>query len=407
MINRTDLPHLPALLRPLADASAALGHLACALETTRLHHAWLWRETARVAAKISQFSGHRVQIGRLVQALAGVPLEPAEDDAGLAAARRVFLTAVPLFQASSSVESTDVHRELFQPLWPLDRGCGPEDGNGQDTACSDRNRPGVGDDKAADGVAAEDELRLFVHDLTDMAGLDSRPALLDLFLELRRHPATRRLPIGLARLALPLALHQAGVVPKAVPALIGGRLPLRAGWSPAEEDAITPWLARGLAALAEEAADAGRRLGELVERHRSWHACLAEVGLRCHARSPVVLDLLAATPVLSASLVARHLGCTSQGAGAMLRRLAELGIVSEATSRARWKIYVAGDLKPPAVGEGEGECPLVPSAPAPEFDHDALEATLDGLFADLERLNLRTRKTLAAPQNQRCHPGRR
>lgn len=90
MFDRTDSVHWPTLIRPLTEASTALGHLSHALETTPLHPAWMWRETARVSAKISQISSYRVRAERLMLHLAGVALEPAEDDTGLAAARRIF-----------------------------------------------------------------------------------------------------------------------------------------------------------------------------------------------------------------------------------------------------------------------------------------------------------------------------
>ena len=45
---------------------------------------------------------------------------------------------------------------------------------------------------------------------------------------------------------LPLALHRAGLVPKAVPGLLGGRLPLIASM---DGGGVTVWLARALDAL--------------------------------------------------------------------------------------------------------------------------------------------------------------
>jgi hypothetical protein len=308
--------------------------------------------------------------------LAGIPLDPAEDDAGLAAARRSFLVAAPLFRTSPKVDSIEAHQELFQPLWPSRRL------DGRDKI-----------EEEGDMATAEDRLRHMVRELVGFAGLETRPPLVDLLIELHRHETPRRLPPSLARLALPLSLHQAGLVPKAAPGLVGGRL----SFQTAEGEPVTPWFGRALSTLAKEATGAERRLAELTRQHQAWHAVLRKAGLRGHARTPAVVDLLAATPVLSASLVAKHLGCTPQGAGSMLRQLVELGIVTEATPRARWKIYLAGDLtlaNDERSGAGEGALSF--SEPLPEVDRDAMEATLDELFADLERLDRRAKATLTA-----------
>ncbi|MDH3664068.1 MAG: hypothetical protein OEU92_29315 [Alphaproteobacteria bacterium] len=395
MLDRPDAPHWPTLLRPLCDASSALGKLAHALETTPLHPAWLWRETALVAARIGQFSGYRVRSDRLMRSLAGVPLDAAEDDTGLAAARRIFLAAAPLFRAHQQLDSPGSNLELFEPLWADHR--------------SDSGMPAEGPGMAA-GDAAQverpgeiDQLLSLVRELAGFAGLETRPPLLDLFMEFRRHRTPRQLPPSLARLALPLALHRTGLAPKAAPGLLGGRLPLAAASPVAtlaplaatEGEPVTPWLARGLSALAREAEGSKRRLSALTRQHSAWRALLGDAGLRGHSRSPLVLDLLAATPVLSASLVARHLGCSMVGASKILHRLADLGIVNEATPRPRWKIYLAGDL---ALSEGvhdEAVRPLAFSEPAPAVDREAIEASLDELLRDLDRVERRAQAALA------------
>ncbi|MGI9510056.1 MAG: hypothetical protein ACR2QJ_12000 [Geminicoccaceae bacterium] len=378
MLDRPDIPHWPPLLRPLAAASTALGGLAHALGATPIHRAWLWREITRTSVKISQFSGYRVLMSRLMQSLAGVPLEPGEDDAGLAAARRVFLVAAPLFRNDGKVDSTGAHLELFAPLW-ADHRPGADGSASQEVP----DRHSATGERVGEGDAARQRLMLLVRELTAFAGDGVRPDLIDLFLELRRHAAARRLPGSQARLALPLALAGAGLVPKAAPGLLGGRLSL----APSAEEAVTPWLARGLGELGKEANWARRRLAALTDQHRAWHARLADAGLRRHSRAPAVLDLLAATPVLSASLVARHLGCSAMGASKILWRLADLGIVTEATPRARWKIYLAGDLTAP--DRDAPEALLALSEPMPVIDFEAIDASLDALFSDLERLDRR------------------
>ena len=79
----------------------------------------------------------------------------------------------------------------------------------------------------------------------------------------------------------------------------------------------------------------------------------------------------------------------------MLRHLADLGIVTEATVRSRWKIYLAGDLAAPDRDHSDEQPPLSFSDPAPEIDREAIDAALDALFRDLERLEKRTRAALA------------
>ena len=149
---------------------------------------------------------------------------------------------------------------------------------------------------------------------------------------------------------------------------------------------LSDWLALGLGELSREADQSYRRLAELTSQHRAWHAHLATAGLRRHARAPGALDLLAATPILSIGLVAQHLGCSHVAAGRIIERLVDLGILNEQTSRSRHKVFIAGNLRAPSAGEAELDAPLAVSDPAPRVDVDAIGATFDGLFADLDRL---------------------
>ena len=152
---------------------------------------------------------------------------------------------------------------------------------------------------------------------------------------------------------------------------------------------MSAWLKGALDALADEAGQSCRRLAELERHHQAWHQALAEERLRRHARAPRTLDLLAATPVLTIGLVARHLDCSHVAAGKIMERLVDLGILIEQTSRSRHKIFVAGDLSAESRDETACSAPLAFSEPAPMVDMDGLDATLDGLFADLDRLNRR------------------
>ncbi len=125
-----------------------------------------------------------------------------------------------------------------------------------------------------------------------------------------------RRPASLVRLALSLAIKEIGLLAKAAPGLLGGRrLPLGMSAGSAEAKPLTPWLVQALEDLAKEAEQAQKRLAELTRQHQAWHQALLKEGLRKHARAPAALDLLAATPVLSIGLVARHLGCSHVAAG--------------------------------------------------------------------------------------------
>lgn len=376
MLDCADAVHLSVLLRPYGKAERALGELACALRTTPLHATWLWRELTRVSVIIAQIQGYRVRLDHLRLQLIGTPPPVEHNTSGLAAAKRVFLASEPLFRAGSE---TDSRLHLLPVFW--------QEGDEQHgDACPDQ-------DKA--GEAERRQLLGLVKELAGFADDGRRPALINLLIDLKKHaahPATRRLPTSLVRIALPLALAEAALVPKAAPGLLGGvRLSLGMSRAVTSDEPLTDWLKGALEALADEADLSCRRLYELRHQHQAWHHALAKEGLRRHAKAPRALDLLAATPVLTIGLVARHLGCSHVAASGIIGRLVETGILIERTSRSRHKIFVAGDLRTDSRGEDAGSIPLSTSDPAPTVDVDAIGATLDGLFADLDRLNERAR----------------
>jgi biotin operon repressor len=367
----------PLLARPYGQAERALGRLACALEATSLHPTWLWREIARVAVAIAQASGRHAKVDQLRMALIGAPIDLEDNTSGLAAAKRIFLAAAPLFRAGRQTDSKDA---LWPQFWDLEGG----------DAASEAEDPEPA--RAGEGDRERERLIALVKELVGFADDGRRPALINLLVDLRRHAAARRLPPHLMRLALPLALAEAGVAPKAAPGLLGGRrLPLGMSRASPEATPLADWLALALGELALEADQSHRRLIELTRQHQAWRGALSKEGLRRHARAPAVLDLLAATPVLSIGLVARHLGCSHVAAGKIMEKLRDLGVLIEQTARSRHKIFVAGDLAAPIQGEADPDAPLSFSEPAPAVDMDAIGATLDGLFADLERLNERAR----------------
>ncbi|MGI9508725.1 MAG: hypothetical protein ACR2QJ_05175 [Geminicoccaceae bacterium] len=426
MLDNTETINWPLLARPYGQAERALGHLAHALETTRLHQTWLWREITRASVTIVQAGGYQANVEQLRRSLIGAPIDGDDNTSGLAAARRVFLTAAPLFR---NKQNTDSQSQLWPAFWsgvapqpdidgshrlddsgdassdgeaPRPRGAPPQTGS---EAPSDHKHDPSGAGEVAwphqvtwpqqaarpqQGDRARELLISLVKELAGFADDGRRPALINLFIDLRHQAKVRHLPPHLLRLVLPLALIEGGLLPKAAPGLLGGRrLPLGMSAASPEAKPLSDWLTSGLDDLAKEAHQSHRRLAELTRQQRAWHGALIKEGLRKHARAPRALDLLAATPVLSIGLVAAHLGCSHVAAGKIIERLVDLGILIAATTRSRHKIFVAGDLPAKGRAEADPERPLVRSEPLPLVDVDAVSATLDGLFADLERLDER------------------
>ncbi|MGI9506177.1 MAG: hypothetical protein ACR2RE_24310 [Geminicoccaceae bacterium] len=316
--------------------------MAHALKITALHPTWLWREITRIAVTITQASGYQVNVDQLRMTLIGAPIDREDNTTGLAAAKRVFLAAAPLFRVGRQADSTS---DLWPRFWELKTAEG-----------SEQQADEAQDDETGEVDQERGRLVALVRELAGFANDGRRPELINLLADLRRHAATRRLPPHLLRLALPLALAQAGVVPKPAPGLLGGRrLPLGMSRAVVSEKPVTEWLALALDELAKEADQSYRRLSELTLQHQAWHAALAGAGLRRHARAPKALDLLAATPVLSIGLAAQHLDCTHVAAGNIIERLLDLGILIKATPRSRHKIFIAGDL--PRRRHGEATTP--------------------------------------------------
>ena len=377
MISNPKTINWPVLSRPYGRAERALGRLAHGLETSPLHATWIWREITRVSVAIAQAGGYHAKVDQLRLALIGAPLASEDNTPGLAAAKRVFLASAPLFRPIGHADSKSAPWPRFWQDEPRSAQSGASDG------WSMR----AGEAGPAEKEAHErDQLVALVRELAGFADDGQRPALINLLVDLRKHSATRHLPPALVRIALPLALAKAGLVPKGAPGLLGGRrLPLGLSRAASSEKPLSNWLAKALEDLRGEADQSYRRLVELTSQHQAWHAALAKEGLRKHARTPKVLDLLMATPVLSIGLVACHLGCSHVAAGHAVARLVDLGILIEQTSRARHKVFIAGDLPVDARRETGPTAALATSEPIRPVDVDALTATLDGVFADLDR----------------------
>jgi len=396
------------LLKPYGGAERALGRLAQGLDTTRLHSSWLWREMARASVTIAQASGHKARVDHLRMALIGCPLERDDQQAGLAAARRVFLAAAPLFRKTGLADSMpDLWPRFWQEEAPLrdeDAAHAEHVGHADPISVASERDEGRGGSPASmtnrvrgTGPVGADDAMLegLVNDLVAFASSGSRPTLITLLTDLRQHAVTSSLPPSLVRIALPLALQQTGLVPKAAPGLLGGRrLPLGMGRTAILDRPLSPWLINALEALTDEADQAYQRLNELTRQHQAWHQALAGLGLRGHSRLPKMLDLLVATPVVTNELVARHLDMTHRAAGMMTARLADLGVLIDQSSRPRHQIFVAGDLALHDRGLSGEEVPLSVSEPLGMVDGEAIETTLDDIFAELNALNMRAKARL-------------
>lgn len=152
-------------------------------------------------------------------------------------------------------------------------------------------------------------------------------------------------------------------VPLTGPQALGGDLPFdRESWIPLL-----------LYALANEA-DAGLDL--LRDLERSWTQARRSIGKRrSSSRATMAVDLMAATPVISARTLADRLGMAPGSALSMLGELMETGIVVELTHRSKRRLfglsgmgrmrdYVAPPRRPQP-GRGRGRPRAMPEAPEP------------------------------------------
>jgi len=134
--------------------------------------------------------------------------------------------------------------------------------------------------------------------------------------------------------------------------------------------AAAAWMATFLRAVAGEAAEA---LDLLVALERAWRAARQAVaGRRRHSRAAAAVDLLAATPLLSASSLAAGLGMAVTNATRLFDQFCAAGITVEVTHRARRRLFGLAGLAPlrdqiapprrPEPGRGRGRPRLLPGA---------------------------------------------
>jgi hypothetical protein len=129
------------------------------------------------------------------------------------------------------------------------------------------------------------------------------------------------------------------------------------------------WVPEFLDALAGEAAD-GVQL--LFDMERSWFAARRGVaGRRRNSRAAAAVDLMAATPLVSATTLAAGLGMAVKNAAELLDGFCEAGLAVEVTHRSKRRLFGLAGLAPlreqvapprrPMPGRGRGRPPILPA----------------------------------------------
>jgi hypothetical protein len=180
------------------------------------------------------------------------------------------------------------------------------------------------------------------------------------------------------------------------------------------------WMAAFLHALASEAVD-GRQL--LMYLEQAWFAAGATVsGRRRDSHFAAVIDLLAATPLMSATTLAAALDVAVKTATRLLDSLVGAGIAVELTRRSKRRLFglkglkgterLAEAVRPPyhpepgrgrgrppnvAVDEDVVAGPAVPLPPLAPIEHWAFDySDLERGMAQLDLVLRRTRRSLDA-----------
>ncbi|WP_238995236.1 hypothetical protein [Sphingomonas solaris] len=163
----------------------------------------------------------------------------------------------------------------------------------------------------------------------------NRPALLRALEMLGRHARANR---SIASwLNLPRLLHSMEVTATPLPCLAIADKALRL--TPRDGEAI---VARFLRQIAKAAVTGLQRL-DAMEEHRLLAATVAGNIVRPGKLLPL-LALLQLRPVTSPRVVARQLELSISGAGKLLARAADAGLLVEISGRQAWKTYLVTDL---------------------------------------------------------------
>jgi hypothetical protein len=182
------------------------------------------------------------------------------------------------------------------------------------------------------------------------------------------------------RAALAGYWQRRGLLRLACPLLTGAKA--LTGGTPWE---VEPWTIHFLAALAEEA-EAGTEFLRLLERE--WFAARSAVrDRRRDSRAAVAVDIMAASPVVSATSLAGGLGIAVKNASALLEGFVERGIAIEVTHRSKRRLYGLKHLAPlrdeaapprrPTPGRSRGRPPRGAAGPATAAEYsEASDSTL-------------------------------
>jgi hypothetical protein len=177
---------------------------------------------------------------------------------------------------------------------------------------------------------------------------------------------------------------------------------------------LSAWLTAFLRALASEAGD-GRQL--LMDLEHIWFAARSTVaGRRRDSHAAAVVDVLAATPLISATSLAAVLGVTVKSAIRLLDGLVTVGVVVEVTHRSKRRLFGLKGMAPlgaavrppyrPEPGRGRGRPPILaveedvaapplPSAPLTPIDRRQFDySDLDHWMAQMDQAIRRTRRVL-------------
>lgn len=183
-----------------------------------------------------------------------------------------------------------------------------------------------------------------------------------------------------AWLTLPLLLQRLGFTRALLPCLVVGEKRLRCG-QPADESVLR----RLLKSLGEAAATGLDRI-EALERARLRAGRAIAAAHRAGAL-PRLAARLQSRPVASPQAIAREFRITISGAGKLLARAAEAGLVREVRGTQAWKLYLAPDL---AVAFGFVDPPRGrPRRDPPPLPHDRdLAAILAAFDEDMAAFDL-------------------
>jgi hypothetical protein len=104
------------------------------------------------------------------------------------------------------------------------------------------------------------------------------------------------------------------------------------------------WLTAFLEALASEALD---YLQLLMDLEREWFSARGSVaGRRSNSRAAMAIDVMAATPLLSSTTLAKAIGMSIRSATDLLDEFVRDGLVVEVTHRAKRRLFALSGLTP-------------------------------------------------------------